>query len=156
MGHSGLRGAALSLPSIVGVMARGINNNNRVHTDPLPSPYPRLRINTKLEERTKDGQSNKRGKSEAYPARDGRSRSSASILSPTLTRYESPVSNVCDGWCGYNVLAHRTAVSVVAFSCCAGEPTVRVSAVVVRVFRPATCLGRSSGFANDGVMQVSQ
>ena len=155
MGLSGLRGAALSLPSIVGVMARGINSNNRVHTDPLPSPScPRLRINTKLEERTKDGQSNKRGKSEAHPAREGRLRNSASFLSPT--RFESPVSNVCDGWCEYNVLAHRTAVRVLAFSYCTNELTVRVSVVVVRVLRSATCLGRSSGFANDGVMQVSR
>ena len=105
-------------------MARGIDSNNRVRNDPLPSPCPQLRINTKLEEGTEDRQTNKRRMSmgsEAYPAHEG-PRSSGAFLSPT--RYvESPVSYVCDGWCGYNVLAHRTVVSVLAFSCCTGKLT---------------------------------
>ena len=100
IGPSALPGGAPSLSLIVGVMDQGIDSDGRVHTDPLPSPLcPRLRINTKLEERTKDGQPN------------------------TLRRFESEPSILCDGWCSYNVFAHRTAVSVHSFSCCTGELT---------------------------------
>ena len=46
-----------------------------------------------------------------------------------------------------------------SFSCCVGELTVQVYlrklAVVIRVCRPAARLGRSSGIANDPVMQIS-
>ena len=50
----------------------------------------------------------------------GHLRSGEEFLSP---RSESPVSMACDGWCRYNVFAHRTAVSIHSFSCCAGELT---------------------------------
>lgn len=121
MGLSGLHGAAYPLPSIVDVMTRNIDSNTRVYTDPLPAPCPRLRIDTKLEESTEDRQTDKRCRSmgsEACPAREGRPRSSGSFVSPT--RFESPVSNVCDGWCRYNPFARRSAVSVLAFSCLRG------------------------------------
>ncbi|KAN0136670.1 Caspase domain containing protein [Lactarius tabidus] len=117
MGLSGLQGAAFPLPSIVSVMARGNDSNTRLYSDPLPAPCPRLRIDTKLGESTEDEQPNKRWKSmgsEACPARKGRPRSIGSIL--PLMRVESPVSNVCDGWCGHNPFAHRTALSLSACS----------------------------------------
>jgi hypothetical protein len=116
MGLSGLQGAAFPLPSIVSVMARGNDSNTRLYSDPLPAPCPRLRIDTKLGESTEDEQPNKRWKSmgsEACPARKGRPRSIGSIL--PLMRVESPVSNVCDGWCGHNPFAHRTAVGLLYF-----------------------------------------
>jgi hypothetical protein len=113
MGLSGLHGAAFPLPSIVGVMTRDIDSSTRVYSDPLPAPCPRLQIDTKLEDSREDDKPNKRWRSEAAPAREGRPRSSGSFLSPT--RYDSPVSNVCDGWCEPDPFARRTAVSVLLF-----------------------------------------
>lgn len=157
MGLSGLHGATF-LPSTVGMVTRGIDRNTPQYSDPSPSPPPRLRIDTKLEDGMEDRQANKRRRSmgsEAYPAHEGHLQGSGSFLSST-SYLQSPGLDMCNGWCGYNVLAHRTAVSLFDFSCCAGELTLCVSVIVVRVFRPATCLGRSSGFANEGVMQVSR
>jgi len=107
MGLSGLQGSAYPLPSIAGVIAY-TDSNNRSPTDPLPSPCPRLKINTQVREST--DQSNRRwrsvGDSGAYRA---------DVLSPT--RYDSPVSNIkCDGWCKRDIFARRVALSLSACS----------------------------------------
>lgn len=58
-----------------------------------------------------------------------------SVLSPTRTRCDSPLSGVqCDGWCRYGLLPHATVVSAV---CCDGDnvndiPSLK-SGVVVRM-----------------------
>ncbi|KAI9438818.1 caspase domain-containing protein [Lactarius indigo] len=118
MGHSGLHGSASQLPSIARVMARNIDNNIRLHTDPLPSPCAPLRINTQVGGSIDEA--NRRwmsmGDSEGYSPREGRRpRSIAALVSPT--RYESPVSFVkCDGWCDYDPSVHRTVLSLSACS----------------------------------------
>ncbi|KAH9059168.1 caspase domain-containing protein [Lactarius vividus] len=117
IGHSGLHGSALQLPSIIGVMARNIDNN-RLHTDPLPSPSARLRIDTQVGGSTDEANRRRMsmGDSEEYPPREGRRpRSRAALVSPT--RYDSPVSFVkCDGWCNYDPSVYKTVLSLSACS----------------------------------------
>ncbi|KAN0136668.1 Caspase domain containing protein [Lactarius tabidus] len=110
MGLSDLRGTTDPFPSISGVIAR---DNAPFLADPWP-PHPRLLTTTKSEESTEDGQPNRGMGSEAGPTRKCRPRSNGSFLSPT--RHESPVSNVCDGWCRYNSFTRRTALSLSACS----------------------------------------
>ncbi|KAH9005354.1 caspase domain-containing protein [Lactarius deliciosus] len=95
IGPSALHNPAFQIPSIVGVMARNIDNNIRLYTDPLPSPCAQLRIDTQVGGSADE--TNRRwmsmGDPEGYPPREGRRlRSGASLVSPT--RYESPVSIV--------------------------------------------------------------
>jgi len=110
-------GTATPLPSLDGAILR---NTNRLYTGGLPSPYPRLRIDTQVGGNTGDWRPNRRwwsmGDSEAHPAREGRLQQRyADVLSPT--RYDSPVSNVrCDGWCKYDIFARRVALSLSACS----------------------------------------
>ncbi|KAH8994283.1 caspase domain-containing protein [Lactarius akahatsu] len=118
MGPSALHDPAFQIPSIVGVMARNIDNNIRLYTDPLPSPCAQLRIDTQVGGSADEA--NRRwmsmGDSEGYPPREGRRlRSCVPLVSPT--RYESPVSIVkCDGWCHYDPFVRKTVLSLSACS----------------------------------------
>jgi hypothetical protein len=105
MGLSGLQGPAYPLPPIAVVIAP-TDSNNRSPTEPLPSPSPRLKIDTQVGESADKGQLNRRTKS-----LDDSGEYRPDVLSPT--RYDSPVSNVrCDGWCKHDIFARRVAVSV--------------------------------------------
>ena len=117
MGLSGLRDTVDPLPSI-GMIAH-TESNIHLLTEPLPSPYPRLRIDTQMGESPDEGQPDRHWKSM------GDSGANVNSLSPPLC--DSPVSIMrCDGWCEYDPFAGRVAVCILSFSCCVGELTIRV------------------------------
>lgn len=162
MGPSSLRGTAYPLFSITDVM-RQTDGNLRSLTNPLLSSHPRLRIATQVGGSAMEEQPKRRwwsnwwsnGDSGVYPAQED-----SSSLSTTLIQCDSPVSyEACDGWCRYDPFERRIAVSIIIFCFSVGELTIRVYlcklAVVIRVFRPGTRLGRPSGISNDFVMQIS-